>query len=274
MAFNFPLYESIPILLSLYKGAFPNIYFCGTNSSTIYPVHKLPIYKGYFAYECISEAMFQHNNYTGYLFLMDDVLLNFWTLQGLDTNRLWEGPKQPVKVGHYAPPTRWYWWRSRWGRVNCQKAFDEIVFMRDNPDDIAIASDLLSNLRQNGAGRFRCHRGRSDIFYIPKRLSNEFIILSSVFRKHEVFLEIAVPTIFRFLDKSANFELLDGHYLPGRVGQEPVTNPKYFWSLYSEAINFIHPLKLHYGKNSTMNFQILRGWVLKKVHELTSCTEV
>eukprot|EP00794_Sanderia_malayensis_P009062 gene9062-10030_t len=272
ITFNFALYDSMPILLSLYQRAFPNIYICGPESSKQYPVNRLPIHKGYFAYECMEEAMFKHRNYTGYFFLMDDVLLNFWTLVNLNTELLWEGPKQPVQVGRFKPPAQWYWWRSRWGKENCQMAFDEIAFMEeDNEDDAIFVTEMLRNLRVNGAGRYRCHRGRSDVFYVPKRFANGFSLLSSVFSKHEVFLEIAVPTIFRFLDRVEHFESLTGYYLPGRVGEEPVTDGRYLWTLYNEEINFIHPLKLHYGENSTMNFSILRNWIMNKVDALTNC---
>ena len=279
ITFNFPLYESLPLLYSMYRSAFPNIYVCGpkTNKTTTRTaiensVNFLDIHKGYYAYDCVSEAILRHQNYSGYLFLMDDVLLNFWTLQGFSFNRLWEGPKQPIAVGKFSPPSQWYWWQSRWGRNNCQKAYNEVHHMKkDSPETSIIASEMLSKLRRNGNGVSRCFRGRSDIFYVPRKFAKRFSMLSSIFRKHEVFLEIAVPTIFRMLDRAENFEILHGHYLPGRVGEEPVTDGRYFWTLYDEDLNFQHPLKLHYGTNSTMNFAILQNWFLVKVSEITNC---
>lgn len=273
ITFNFALYESLPLLLSMYQKVFPNIYICGPKRSPKFSyVNHLPIHKGYYAYDCVSEAISQHKNYSGYLFLMDDVLLNFWTLNSMDFNRLWEGPKQPIALGRFVPPTKWYWWKSRWGKDKCQRAFNEISHIKTESAESAIlATEMLSNLRRNGNGAYRCHRGRSDIFYVPRRFATRFTILSSIFRKHEVFLEIAVPTIFRLLDRTNNFDSLRGYYLPGRVGEEPVTDGRFFWTLYNEDLNFLHPLKLHYGNNSTMSYSILQNWFLVKVAKLTDC---
>lgn len=275
ITYNFDLYDSIPILLALYQNAFPNIYICGPNVSESYPVKQLPIYKGYFAYKCVAEAISLNDKYTGYLFLMDDVLLNFWTLLDLDKSKLWEGPKQPIQVGTFKPPDSWYWWNSRWGKDNCQRAFDELSFLaNESVHNQIMVSGFLRNLQRNGGGRYRCHRGRSDIFYVPQRLAIEFTFLSSVFYKYKVFLEIAVPTMFRLLDVSLNFETLTGYYMPGRVGELPVTDSRYLWTLYNEDLNFIHPLKLHYGGNSTTNLSVLQILILGKVNRMTNCTEL
>ena len=279
ITFNFPLYQSMPLLFSMYSKAFPNIYVCGPsdskeNNSSLAgdAINRLPIHKGYYAYECVSEAAARYKNYSGYLMLMDDVLLNFWTLRDFDFTRLWEGPKQPVEIGRFSPPSKWYWWQSRWGKNNCQRAFNEInQFFKDSPETAIMAKEMLSTLRRNGKGVSRCFRGRSDIFYVPRKHITRFSLLSSIFRKHEVFLEIAVPTIFRLLDKTENFEELQGYYLPGRVGEEPVKDGRYFWTLYNEELNFLHPLKLHYGANSTMSLALLENWFLAKAAEVTSC---
>lgn len=263
----------------MYNKAFPNIYVCGPNdaekaneSVSDYTVNRFPLHKGYFAYECLSEAAARYKNYSGYLLVMDDVLLNFWTLKDLDFTRLWEGPKQPIEVSGFSPPAIWYWWRSRWGKENCQKAFNEVnQFYKDSPETAILAKEMLSKLRHNGKGVNRCFRGRSDIFYVPRKYITRYSLLSSIFRKHNVFLEIAVPTIFRLLDKVENFEQLQGYYLPGRVGQEPVMDSRHFWTLYSEDLNFVHPLKLHYGVNSTMSLAIVENWFLAKVNRLTNC---
>ncbi|KAK2191655.1 hypothetical protein NP493_48g03020 [Ridgeia piscesae] len=53
-------------------------------------------------------------------------------------------------------------------------------------------------LSSNGAAD-RPNSGISDIYYIPSKLSREFLELVDVFLRHRVFLEIAVPTIIRCL---------------------------------------------------------------------------
>ena len=236
-------------------------------------MHKVDIFKGYFAYECLSTAIRMNNNYTGYLFIMDDVLLNFWNLVDLDSNKIWEGPKQPIAIGQFHAPTQWYWWKSRWGKTNCQKAFNEVSSIkRDSHEAAILISGLLDNLKFNSNGKYKCHRGRSDIFYVPARLTLVFEILTSIFRKHDVFLEIAVPTIFRLLERVENIERLQGIYLPGRVGDKPVKDSRYFWSIYDESLHFVHPLKLHYAQDSTMNYAVLKHWIIKKIVLMTNCS--
>lgn len=262
IVFNFPLYSHIPLLHSLYGKAFPNMVFCGTDNNTVFKITKANVSKGYFGYECLTNVLQNRSaNYSGYLVVSDDILLNFWNLINKDQGKIWEGPKTPITVGKFSKAKKWYWWKSRWGLTNCQKAINETKMYQ-----------LMSNtIERNRIINSFCHGGRADVFYLPQRFAAKFVILADIFRINDVFIEIAVPTILRILDSSLNFELLNGLYLPGRVGTYPVSNNKHLWIHYSIDLDFIHPLKLHYGSNSTTNILMLKYYIQKKIDKLVSC---
>ena len=278
VVFNFPLYDHIPILYKLYGKVFPNMIFCGTEDSSNFTIIKSNIHKGYFSYACLATAMNNYANYTGYLMLNDDVLLNFWNLADLNIHKIWEGPKKPISVGEFHKPDLWYWWKSRWGLKNCRKALNETRKLLNVSETMLsqrgkrYIRKLFINLQNNSHNESNCFGGRSDVVYIPRTYSPGFMLLSRIFRRHDVFVEIAIPTILRMLERSKNFLNISGIYLPGRVGTEPVTNSEHLWRNYDyENLHFIHPVKLHYGKNSTTNYIVLRYFIQRKVDALVQC---
>ena len=268
IVFNFPLYDHIPILQNLYNKAFPNMIFCGTETSGKYNIQKARLYKGYFGYECLTNAISKSSNYTGYLVASDDVLVNFWNFIDKDTSLIWEGPGKPITIGTFSRPDHWYWWKSRWGLLNCVKSLNEIK----KTGKYTNSPKMYENLVVNRIGNTTlCHRGRSDIYYLPRKHAKDFRTLAKIFRTYDVFIEIAIPTILRMLDSSSNFVRLAGIYLPGRVGTEPVVNSKHLWDNYTPDHDFIHPVKLHYGKNSTSNILVLKHYIQKKIDNLVNC---
>lgn len=295
IVYNYPFYSSIPALTALYKHAFPTIMFCGPRKTKDYTVEALYINKGYFSYACMSRAMEKHPGYTGYLLINDDVLLNYWNFVGMDRDKIWEGPKGTILLFNYTQPANWYWWNSTWGMKTCQKSYDEIrglgkslknewlpTMIDDNHNDALNANappwspiwDVersIELLKQNGNGTLNCYRGRSDIFYIPGKFSEAFQTLSYIFYKHRSFLEIAVPTMCRMLDKVENFKFIPGIYLPGKAGEPLVRKAEHFWKSYDENSAFIHPLKLNYELDGILNLALLRNRMLKYSDSISKC---
>lgn len=277
--FNEPFYENIPLLKSLYGDVFPNMVFYGTNASSIYQVNKVDTHKGYFSYIVIAHAMEHYENYTGYFLINDDALLNPWNLVRLDRNKIWEGPKWPITIGNFSKFEDWYWWRSRWGLENCASSLKELTEFYQNLHlnlvGISFMRTLHENTQQhnhsNNNRSHNCHRGRSDVVYVPKRFLKEYIVFSELFHRHKVFLEIAFPTLLRMLDASDRFEKLDGIYLPGRVKTAPVSNSSFLWIKYNDQLDFIHPVKMNYGRNSETNHIILRTFFKRYMDVFTDC---
>lgn len=295
IVYNYPFYSSIPSLTALYKNAFPTIMFCGPQRTRNYSVEALHIHKGYFSYTCVSRAMEKHPGYTGYLLINDDVMLNYWNLVSMDRGKIWQGPKSTIRFLNYSLPVNWYWWNSNWGMKKCQNTYNEIwALLQDfsagewppriigyhgdransnvhHRSSVWDVKESIENLKQNGNGKFYCFRGRSDVFYIPGKFSEAFKTLSYIFYKHGSFLEIALPTICRMLDREENFEHIPGVYLPGRAGEPPVRKAEHFWKVYNKTIAFIHPFKLNYKHDGTLNLALLRSWIIEYSDTLSKC---
>lgn len=265
--FNEPFYGNIPIIKNLYGNIFPNMVFYGTNKSHDYDVNVVDTHKGYFSYIDVAHAMKRYANYTGYFLINDDVLLNPWNLVRFQQNKIWEGPRWPITIGNYSKFDNWYWWKSRWGLKNCKEALKEVTNNYRN------FRTLKQSNRGDNHDNQSCRRGRSDIVYIPKGFSKGFIALAETFHRHRVFLEIAFPSMLRLLQRSEQFETLHGIYMPGRVKTAPVTNSRFLWKQYNERLDFIHPVKLHYGNNSQTNHIILTTLFQRLIDRLTNCTQ-
>ncbi|KAK3697218.1 hypothetical protein QZH41_001297 [Actinostola sp. cb2023] len=277
IVYNYPSYSSIPLLKHLYGGAFSTIVFCGPKPDVEdTAVEHVYHHKGYFAYMCLTRAMdkypAEYTGFHGYLIISDDVMFNFWNFMNFDRRRIWEGPKVPIQYVGFRPSGKWYWWKSRWGMAQCQKAYNEIWSLRMalNVWSAMNVTKSLETLAKNGNGRRACYRGRSDVFYIPRRFSEMFQLLAHTFYKHNVFLEIAVPTILRMLDLEDNFEYIPGIYLPGRANDSFVKDSKHFRKIYSKDDYFVHPMKLNYA-DADMNKAFLETSVLNYIVRITNC---
>ena len=268
--------------------------FCGpvkaTGSQT---VEAVDIHDGYFGYICMSRAMQKHPGSSGYLLIGDDVILNYWNLVGLKRDHIWEGPKAPkgmlqFQTGGQNQHQTWYWWNTEWGRGACQKTLNEIKTLSEsNPDErlsekidnrkdehryqqngVFNVRKAMDILKKNGNGQVYCHKGRSDVFYIPGRLADAFTRLSDIFYKHRTFLEIAVPTIFRMIDLQESFEYIPGIYLATHTAEGPAEN---FWEVYNKKLAFLHPLKLNAKANGALNSRLLRRHIIEYSDSLSNC---
>ena len=245
---------------------------CGPERSDAgHAVEVIYAHDGYFAYVCTALAMEKYPRHSGYLLINDDVLLNYWRLVPFDQTKIWEGPKSTIAFRGFGPPASWYWWNSTWGMKQCQKACDEVRALdQEGPVLGWNFEQSFANLAKNGNGKYYCYRGRSDVFYIPRRFSVAFQIMSYIFYKHGVFIEMAVPTLCRMLDIVDNFQFISGVYLPGRAGQVPVKDAKHFWEVYNKTLGFVHPFKLHY-EDASFNEALLKTWVVEYSEALTNC---
>ena len=277
IVYNYPLYSSIPDLTALYKNAFPIIMFCGPEKAKNHTVEALPIHEGYFAYTCMSLAMEKHPGYSGYLLTNDDVILNYWNLVGLKRGKIWEGPKKPILFKDYGMRSKkWHWWDTPWGVTTCQNAYNELWTLRESNPEKLLPEMINTHEEERADPRSMvwnklCFRGRSDVFYIPGKFSDAFITLSNVFYKHRSFLEIAVPTICRMLDVEENFEYISGVYIPGLPGDALVRKAEYFWEVYNKKLAFVHPFKLNYEGDGTLNCILLRSWIIEYSDSLSKC---
>ena len=290
--FNFPHYSSIPDLTALYKNAFPTIMFCGSENATgEHTVEALDIQDGIFGYLCMSRAIHKHPGYSGYLLISDDVILNYWTLVGLNRSQIWEGPQGEVQFQTVSEPENkgWAWWNTTFGKEACQNSLNEIKnFSESNPNErlperlnnhtdnqthprsmVWNMKKAIDILKKNQNGTLHCINWHADAFYIPGRFADAYTKLSDIFYKHRTFLEIAVPLTFRLIDFERNFEYFAGVYLAR--GESLEKEAEQVWELYDEKLAFVHPFKLNTKCDATVNLILLRSWITVYSDGLSKC---
>eukprot|EP00794_Sanderia_malayensis_P015167 gene15167-16726_t len=273
--FNYPYYSNIPLLLHLYRHVFRHYVFCGpikdpTNKYKIIEVAQPEAQWGYYGYQCLAYAIKQNPDYVGYLYINDDMIINWWTMLSLDKTKIWTGrkanPEQSAQLG-IAAKTKW-WQRANTAR-RCTEAFNEIE--SDNHD-----YKLMRQYFKNTKNERICVNGWSDIFYIPYEHSKGFAELSTIFYDHMVFLEAAVQTVLYFLDDVDNVILLNGVYLPDKFGyREHYADAGLAWQVYNRQLTFIHPYKFNFD-NSTTNRDLFKEIVVDISDEVvkTSCLDI
>ena len=231
--YNHAHYESIPLLKEIYSPYFKNIVFYGPkkHKNVNFCAHN----RGYLSYICIADAMKRYPHCDGYLFLMDDCILNAPLLKNLDTSKIWyllygflnpEQLPQSLSLDKGPNATEWCWWHTQWGCKPITAAFNKI------PDH------YKKVLAQNW-GESNVVAAYSDIVYIPSQYKEQYSELATLFCNQAAFLESALPTIISCLDSKNNWIWLQGH---GTYGKQP-------YKRYKFNVYFNHPLKLSEKKN-------------------------
>ena len=270
IVYNYPFYDSIPDLVALYKPAFPHLLFCGPPHNTASPdILTVDIIKGYLGYECLGRAIRQHPGYNGYFYISDDVILKYWNFADFDREKIWESsPNVRSSPANGPASTPWNWWNSKYGLSTCRRALEDVSKLRNEKLN---GEQLLNTLVKNGKGTRLCFGSRSDVVYVPQKHAAAFSILSETFYKQKVFLEIAVPTIYRLLERNENIRRFPGLY----INDPRVRDSRLFWYLYfpHNEYWFMHPFKLHRpGLDSKFNLVMMKFIFIDKIKALTNCT--
>ena len=277
IVYNYPLYDSIPDLIALYKPVFPNLLFCGPPHNTAPPdILTLDIIKGYLGYECLGRAIQQHPGYNGYFYSNDDVILKFWSFPDFDREKIWESRESSQLFSQRVNKStgfKWKWWKSTYGLKNCKRACEDVANMALEKENLN-GVHLLNTLLKNSNGTLQCFRGRTDVFYIPQKHAKAFSILSNMFYRQNVFLEIAVPTINRLVEQNENICRFSGRYIHYSV-ESGGKDSRFFWHLYftKDEYFFIHPFKLYGAEelDNKLNLVMLKFFLTEQVKELTNC---
>ena len=275
IVYNYPFYDSIPHLTALYKPAFPHLLFCGPpHNSTRPDILAVDVIKGYLGYECLGRAIREHPGYEGYFYISDDVILKYWNFPDFDREKIWESDSILSYPVNEPASTDWYWLNTPYGLKNCHRACEDVNTIDAENFN---GTQLLNTLLKNSNGTLRCFGGRSDVLYIPQKHATLFATLSETFFKQKVFLEIAVPTINRFLEVNEDIGLLPGSYIQGGINDQETKDGRFFWFLYlsNDGLCFIHPFKLHREElDSKFNLVMFKFILIEKVKSLTNCKTV
>ena len=262
VTFNLRIFEqNIPTLIHMYRSFFRNIAFCGANLVKIfdelrgrdrelfdsYTFIEFDSDNGFYHYHCMSKAAQMNYNTDGVLLASDDVVFKTWNMKSVNSSRIWYSQKlepnaETHEKGLYS---YWYWWETNYPRL--QKLFNYTQMILSGPTnewtlkEIAHIKEYINCLEVHRTKKFVAVGG-SDWFYLPRHKFEIFPTISRLFRKHVIFLEIAVPTILIGLDDDKQPEILNGIYRWHA--------PFDFLAEYSNVMHFAHPFKLSGMKNN------------------------
>ncbi|MGE0206507.1 MAG: hypothetical protein AB7R69_01535 [Candidatus Babeliales bacterium] len=231
--YNFPYYQSIPFIKTIYKDYFPNIVFYGEKEHP--NVHTLYQHYGALSYQVIADAMQRYPDYEGYLFCHDDCIMQPWQMLNADTKKIWfaklmwlhreTGNPGNIELGLQAFPD-WFWWKSEFGSTAMQKAYEQ-------------TPEQYKKMLAHNWGASNVVVAYSDIVYIPKQYRNDFMTLSGIYYKNKAFLETALPTIVSCLAPKESWHYMQGH-------APDIKNTE---NQYRKDVIFNHPVKLSSFKN-------------------------
>ena len=284
IAFVETCYDSIPNLERLYRKHFPNILYCGPakpQNENGYNIVVVPMLHGVLVYECLSEAIREHSDFQGFLFVRNDVFINFWSLARFDKSRIWENSGQlGSQVMFHQPRDSWIWWYTPWGLKACEKAYRDLIYFndvyrralidnRDQKEGYWDVEASLNALLWNGRGLYRCYRGRSNVFHVPSRYATVFEKMSAIFQKHQVFMDIAVPTMIRMLDLTERIEQLTGVDVGDFYGEEKARmDDTLFWRHFVPNTSFIRPIILLYQNNTKSKIDSFIGNLISRLNDI------
>ena len=204
----------------------------------------------------MNKAIEMNYNTEGILLMSDDVLLKYWKLKNLNQKKIWFVTHLKVwfDFEHFNSSNKNQngWWWSRGGVKalnNLFYEFNSTLGLKNNTsvnkiERIAIIK-FLNNLKNHEKPKmndsiYRAHKIASDIFYLPRTKFKSFHFACELFRKHQVFLEIAVPTILAGIDDENTSQIYSGNYYWGR---------QFNFSNYNSTQHFAHPMKLNHKYN-------------------------
>ncbi len=245
--FNHPFYKNIPILQEYYSIVFRKIVYCGPErSDTNQDILTIDGERGHFGYMCVAMSIRSFPGFDGYMYVNDDMIVNWWTMLHLPSNHIWFSKQINNKAGAEmdspAPPD-WHWWTSAGALERCRESFDNL---RKSPASWN-GEGYMKMYFENTGGKRLCLRAWSDFMYIPKRLSKPFSILAEEFYRNRVFLEVATSTIITMLDKKENVVNIDGIYLPDTYGDIDFSDGTLLAKVYSVSKSLYHPVKFSTG---------------------------
>ena len=248
--FNQPhFYGNIPFLKKLYGNTFKHMVVYGAPPVPA-GVHKTADTSGgYFQQNTLIAAMTDYPKFDGYLFIGDDVWLNYpQLLSTMDLNKIWLNPDNET---NFVEPSKfvktdWVNWLKGFGLPEVRKHYDKVP-------------KKFSNRSKEAFGHNRMViKSFSDVVYIPRRFSTNFIAVAGLFPG--VIFEIAIPTTLHLISNSTDVQYFSDALYLWYDGKR-----NHVWDFWSMERTFIHPVKLGDMKLRTLS----EGWTKKCIEDLS-----
>ncbi|PKA54359.1 hypothetical protein AXF42_Ash000192 [Apostasia shenzhenica] len=179
------------------------------------------------AYKYLPKIFNRYAGADGFVFLLDNMILNYWNLLRADKNKLWITHKVPeswVTVDIDANSSLWL----------AQQA--ALVKQLVNSFPLHFQSSFKEN---NVEGKLTICG--SEVFYVPHRFVSDFIDLVGFVSDLDVHHKVAVPLFFSVMDSHANFDaeaLTKTLYIKERGGNDS------YLSYYSVEVPAVYPISI------------------------------
>lgn len=236
VAFNYSAHlHHIPFFLKYYKPHFKKILFYSdlqVNDSVTenHLVHYINIKMGYTLHNIFTHFINTYKHeieaIDGLFYTMDDAIINVNLLHTLSPEKIVYDYHIPADITHYND-SQWYWWQTVYGR--------------------SAVHSLLNDTKASDISPKVFSRGFSDYFYLPRRyLTEELFEKFELFAKHEVFLEIAIPTIISTMEPNKEIYNDYSQCVLWNNDRLKIRNKDWFSAQFHDKL-IIHPIK--FGEN-------------------------
>ena len=147
------------------------------------------------------------------------MVINWWNFQTYNMSLLWEGNTPNWRQRAYDSIIDEDWWNTNSEIEACQKYYQALKrFAKTNTKEFD-GSKALETYLKNGNGKALCGHGWTGFFYMPKKFSEMFSVLSRIAYLNKLGSDVAVPNIFRTLDEERNLHTIDNIALEDKTGQ-------------------------------------------------------
>ena len=254
VTFNRLYVDVLPLVEMQYRPFYPHIIYCADRLPRLEEVLPFRLrfityvqkhHPGSLNYACYLKVMRMGLKIEGILATADDVFLKT-DLARFPLNRLWYRSEDVYKLKDMDTMkdchmngvcdffVEWMWWELF--KKNIFNFFTEIDKTEDS-DLKAMRKQLISVAK----GKHRMFGSVSDTFFIPKIYFSNFTKIVYLLLKTEVFLEIAIPTALRSMERIENIHTMNIKYLWTSDRMRPWTFMK---KRLLENYVGVHPVKL------------------------------
>lgn len=267
VVFNHPFYRNVKYLDAIHGPVFTNILYCGENFTKFQEETKdmnqtmsfieAEVVRGFEGYICAIKAMQMGYSVSGYLFTADDLLFKPWAMLGLNKSSAGVTyESRTIFLNTSQPVNKYFRWGETIGREAYLKTLSDIAMTASIPEGVRPLQEFQKTLLTHTNSEDLVIGDISDLYYIPQKMRAEAVWYLSMFHKHHVFLEIAVPCVLRGLE--LNLNLFGGRSYYGEK-RETV------FSTYYQHKYFFHPAKLSMSKTIEMYCKLYFPELLEKL---------
>jgi hypothetical protein len=212
----------------LYEKKFKRvIFYSDIPDSRDKEVNYLSIHRGFFTPRIFSHLRENYKDLIddsdGIFYTMDDNIINLNMLDQISNSQIIYEYAQ--ERNRQLSDLSGWWWDTEFGKTSIKKLEEDIEFQKYN---------IIGY-----TGAF------SDYFYLPKRyLTDDLFDLFKLFSKHNVFLEISVPTVINYIEPNSDmYNKIDLIFLWGNE-RNALLNKSSFYEILNRSYLLIHPIKV------------------------------